>query len=50
MNRERDMRNTSKLEADGWTVIRFWEHEVNSDPVGCALRTAKVLGVKVVIE
>lgn len=50
MNRERDARNTSKLEADGWTVIRFWEHEVNSDPVGCALRTAKLLGVEVVIE
>jgi DNA mismatch endonuclease Vsr len=47
MNRERDLRNTSKLESAGWTVLRFWEHEVNKDPVGCALRTARALGVEV---
>jgi DNA mismatch endonuclease, patch repair protein len=47
-NRERDLRNTSKLEAEGWTVVRFWEHEVNKDPIGCAVRTGRVLGVSVV--
>jgi len=26
-NRDRDRRTTSTLEADGWTVIRIWEHE-----------------------
>jgi DNA mismatch endonuclease (patch repair protein) len=50
MNCERDRRNTSKLEGEGWTVIRFWEHEVNHDPIGCALRTARALGVDVVSD
>lgn len=27
-NVERDRRQTLKLEAEGWTVLRFWEHEV----------------------
>ena len=26
-NRERDAETTSTLEAAGWTVLRFWEHE-----------------------
>jgi DNA mismatch endonuclease, patch repair protein len=26
-NRERDQRVTEGLEADGWTVVRVWEHE-----------------------
>jgi DNA mismatch endonuclease (patch repair protein) len=25
-NRTRDIRNTSQLEAAGWTVLRLWEH------------------------
>jgi DNA mismatch endonuclease (patch repair protein) len=32
-NRERDAAVTSALEADGWTVLRFWEHEVMTDLV-----------------
>jgi DNA mismatch endonuclease (patch repair protein) len=26
-NAERDRRHTAALEAAGWTVLRFWEHE-----------------------
>jgi DNA mismatch endonuclease (patch repair protein) len=26
-NRERDEETTARLQADGWTVLRFWEHE-----------------------
>lgn len=26
-NAERDLETTSRLEALGWTVLRFWEHE-----------------------
>jgi DNA mismatch endonuclease (patch repair protein) len=26
-NRERDQRVTAALEAEGWTVVRLWEHE-----------------------
>lgn len=30
-NVERDMKQTAMLESRGWTVLRFWEHEVDSD-------------------
>lgn len=30
-NRERDSETTGKLEAEGWTVLRFWEHEAPID-------------------
>jgi DNA mismatch endonuclease (patch repair protein) len=26
-NRSRDERDSSALEAEGWTVLRYWEHE-----------------------
>jgi DNA mismatch endonuclease, patch repair protein len=32
-NRERDARTTASLEADGWTVLRFWEHDDPSEAV-----------------
>lgn len=31
-NVERDERITKKLQDDGWTVLRFWEHEVRKKP------------------
>ena len=31
-NVERDERNTRQLQKDGWTVMRFWEHEVRKKP------------------
>lgn len=30
-NRRRDKKNTKKLRAKGWTVLRFWEHEINKN-------------------
>lgn len=27
-NADRDRRNTEALQADGWTVVRIWEHEL----------------------
>lgn len=30
-NRSRDSETTSALEADGWTVVRVWEHESVAD-------------------
>jgi DNA mismatch endonuclease, patch repair protein len=32
-NRMRDRRVTHLLKADGWSVLRFWEHEVNDSPL-----------------
>lgn len=39
-NRERDARTTRALEADGWTVLRFWEHD---DPAIAATRVLSAL-------
>jgi DNA mismatch endonuclease (patch repair protein) len=33
-NVERDRRTTNALEADGWTVLRIWEHVSPSDAAG----------------
>jgi DNA mismatch endonuclease, patch repair protein len=31
-NVERDEKNTRQLTDDGWTVLRFWEHEIRREP------------------
>lgn len=31
-NRARDQHVTTRLKADGWTVIRVWEHDILADP------------------
>ena len=31
-NVERDRKVTSELESQGWTVLRFWEHEIKDSP------------------
>lgn len=31
-NVRRDKVNIQKLTSDGWTVLRFWEHEVRKEP------------------
>lgn len=41
-NIERDREVTEHLEADGWTVIRFWGKEIKKDPQGCADIVQKV--------
>jgi DNA mismatch endonuclease (patch repair protein) len=43
-NRERDAENTTWLEAEGWRVLRFWEHEIEASPTACAHRIAMMLG------
>jgi DNA mismatch endonuclease (patch repair protein) len=35
-NMERDQQNNQRLQEAGWTVLRFWESEVRSDPEGAA--------------
>ncbi len=34
-NMERDKRNTKLLKQMGWTVFRFWEHEIKKQPEHC---------------
>lgn len=39
-NVERDSRQDRELKALGWTVLRFWEHEVDKDVNGIVARIA----------
>ena len=41
-NMERDREVTAELEAEGWTVLRFWGNEIKKDVVGCADKIEKV--------
>ena len=34
-NIERDHENTTKLESDGWIVLRFWESDIKKDTKRC---------------
>lgn len=31
-NQERDLRNTQRLQSDGWLVLRFWETDIKRSP------------------
>lgn len=37
-NRERDAETTEVLQREGWTVLRFWEHQ---DPVASAQQVSR---------
>lgn len=43
-NCERDAENTLWLVAQGWRVLRFWEHDIEASPADCARRVAAMLG------
>lgn len=42
-NRSRDQEVTSNLVASGWTVLRFWEHEISDDLDGCLTQIRQAL-------
>jgi DNA mismatch endonuclease (patch repair protein) len=42
-NRARDRKVTRILEADGWSVLRFWEHEVEDEPLKVTFIVAKAV-------
>lgn len=37
-NRQRDLKVTRYYRRRGWTVLRFWEHQLIADPAGCVTR------------
>jgi DNA mismatch endonuclease (patch repair protein) len=45
-NRARDRRNFRRLRRRGWRVIRLWEHQVESDILGCVARIAQVVAAR----
>ena len=42
-NMKRDKRITRKLRRDGWSVLRFWEHDIEKDPEKCMRRIKRKL-------
>ena len=34
-NMQRDRKVTRRLRADGWAVVRLWEHEIEKNPGSC---------------
>lgn len=45
-NMRRDRRITSKLRRDGWSVLRFWEHDIEQRPEKCKSRILKKIKEK----
>lgn len=45
-NMERDAEVTSKLESEGWTVIRFWGNEIKKNTAQCADIIEKAVKMK----
>jgi len=45
-NMERDTRITRKLRRDGWSVLRFWEHDVEKKPEKCVRRIRRKITEK----
>ena len=42
-NMRRDRKVTRKLRADGWSVIRLWEHDIEKRPESCVRKIKKSL-------
>ncbi|WP_255528814.1 very short patch repair endonuclease [Roseomonas sp. KE0001] len=42
-NRQRDLRNFRRLRAEGWRVLRIWEHEVKANAKACATRVVQAI-------
>jgi len=42
-NTERDRKVTRKLRADGWSVVRLWEHDIEKRPESCIRKIRKSL-------
>ena len=45
-NVARDRRQTEQLTALGWEVVRFWEHDLEVDPDGCAARVVRAVEIR----
>lgn len=45
-NRARDVRKADALEAAGWKVLAFWEHDLEQDVMSCVRGVASALGAK----
>lgn len=42
-NRKRDKKVVRKLRSEGWTVLRFWEHQLKNDQFACVKKVTDSL-------
>ena len=42
-NMERDRKVSRKLRADGWSVVRLWEHDIEKSPEKCVGKIRRCL-------
>ena len=42
-NMERDRKVTRRLRADGWPVVRLWEHDIETSPEKCVGKIRRCL-------
>lgn len=49
-NRKRDAKVTGELVDAGWTVLRFWDFEIDRDESGCVLKIAAALRLESRVE
>jgi DNA mismatch endonuclease (patch repair protein) len=45
-NQERDRAQVLELEANGWTVIRLWGHEIEQNVGDCVARVASAIAAQ----
>lgn len=45
-NMARDRYVTKRLRREGWSVLRFWEHDIHKNPSKCARRVRRKLDEK----
>jgi len=45
-NRSRDKKVSRKLRSDGWSVLRFWEHDIEKNPELCIRKLKRKAGSK----
>lgn len=48
-NMERDHIVGERLRSEGWTVLRFWEHDIEADVDACVARVAAQLGTTIAL-
>ena len=44
-NRKRDIKVTQTLRKQGWTVLRFWEHNIKKNKTGCVRRVVESIKI-----
>jgi len=49
-NMRRDLAVSRKLRRDGWSVLRFWEHDIEKNPEKCMRRIIKKLQSRSILD